>query len=106
MKIDRYVKDLSERVNDFVESAATVDLDDNDNDNDNYGLTVHDDEYYLYIGLAPPRFAYYRIARAKKKIGDTLTFEDVYDTITQDELDYYLKLCLKYLQNKDIKTER
>jgi hypothetical protein len=43
----------------------------------------------------PYRFHIYRHARAKKKIGDTYTCEDVYDTITQEELDWQLKQKLK-----------
>jgi hypothetical protein len=44
----------------------------------------------------PHRFSDYRLARAKKTapaIG--LTYEDVYDTITQEELDWELRQQLK-----------
>ena len=59
----------------------------------------YDDQYYLDIGSEPPRFADYRAAQAmeREKIGDSLTYEDedVWDSITQDELDYYLKMKLR-----------
>jgi hypothetical protein len=42
------------------------------------------------------RFAGYRAARAKKTAPAVgLTYEDVYDTITQEELDWFLKQKLK-----------
>jgi hypothetical protein len=54
-----------------------------------------DHDYYIDRGAEPPRFAQYRLARAKHKLGDTKTYQDVWDSITQDELDYYLKAQLK-----------
>jgi hypothetical protein len=55
----------------------------------------YDDDYYIAIGSEPPRFADYRAARAKitNAFGDK-TFEDVWDSITQDESDYCLKMNL------------
>ena len=80
MKVDRYVKDLFKQ------------LDSLSNGNDH----IYDDDYYIEIGSEPPRFADYRGARAK--INDTFgnkTYEDVWDSITQDESDYYLKMKLR-----------
>jgi len=55
-----------------------------------------DDEYYLDIGSRPPRFLYYRHKRWEKlDEWGKLTNEGVDDTITQDELDYYLKANLR-----------
>jgi hypothetical protein len=45
--------------------------------------------------MEPPRFANYRLARAKHTIGGTKTYQDVWNSITQDELDYYLKALLR-----------
>ena len=56
----------------------------------------YDDDYYLEIGSEPPRFADYRAARAK--VTDAFgnkTYEDVWDSITQDESGYYLKINLR-----------
>jgi hypothetical protein len=82
LKIDRYVKDLFKRLDNYNFS------DDNGNE--------YDDDYYLDIGSEPPRFADYRAARAKitNAFGNK-TFEDVWDSITQDELDFYLKMNLR-----------
>ncbi len=82
MKVDRYAKDLFKKL-------------------DNYDFTggngnEYNDDYYLEIGSEPPRFADYRAARTK--ITDAFgnkTFEDVWDSITQDESDYYLKANLR-----------
>ena len=56
----------------------------------------YDDQYYLDIGSEPPRFAYYRAARARltDAFGNK-TCEDVWDSTTQDESDYYLKMNLR-----------
>ena len=83
MKIDRYIKDISDRLNSAAAAAAGVNID------------YYDDQYYLEIGSEPPRIADYRAARAK--ITDAFgnkTFEDVWDNIIQDESDYYLKMNL------------
>jgi hypothetical protein len=82
LKIDRYIKDLFKKLEDYNFS--------NGNDNEN------DDDYYLDIGSEPSRFGDYRGARAK--ITDAFgnkTYEDVWDSITQDESDYYLKMNLR-----------
>jgi hypothetical protein len=81
LKADRYAKDLFKL------------LDSLSNGN---GSNEFDDDYYIAIGSEPPRFADYRAARAK--ITDAFgnkTCEDVWDSITQDELDYYLKMNLR-----------
>jgi hypothetical protein len=43
------------------------------------------------------KFANYRLARAKKTLGDgvTKTYEDVWDRVTLEELDYYLQRALE-----------
>jgi hypothetical protein len=82
LKIDRYVKDLFKKLDNYNFSSG--------NDNE------YDDDYYLEIGSEPPRFAEYRAARAK--VTDAFgnkTYEDVWDSITQDESDYYLKMNLR-----------
>jgi hypothetical protein len=83
LKVDRYAKDLFKKLDDYNFSSF------NDNEYD-------DDDYYLEIGSEPPRFTDYRAARAE--ITDAFgnkTFEDVWDSITQDESDYYLKMNLR-----------
>jgi hypothetical protein len=82
LKIDRYIKDISDRLNSAAAAGANIDH--------------YDEQYYLDIESEPPRFADYRAARAK--ITDTFgnkTCEDVLDSITQDESDYYLKMNLR-----------
>jgi hypothetical protein len=82
LKVDRYVKDLFKKLEDYNFS------DGNSNE--------YDDDYYIEMGSEPPRFADYRASRAK--ITDAFgnkTFEDVWDSITQDESDYYLKMNLR-----------
>ena len=82
MKIDRYAKDLSKKLDNYNFSS--------DNGNE------YDDDYYLEIESEPPRFAYYREARAKvTDVFGSETCEDVWDSITQDESDYYLKMNLR-----------
>lgn len=85
---DRLVNNLCDRVADI--------------DNDELPLgnvqpqSDSDHDYYLDIGMEPPRFAQYRLARSRHKDAFRgLTYEDVWDSITQDELDYYLKSRLR-----------
>lgn len=88
MKVDRYAKDLSKKLDSFSN--------DNCNYDDRYELTKHDDEYYLDRGSEPPRFAYYRHIRAEE--WEALGYKpwDEYDSrITQDELDFILKRNLR-----------
>ena len=80
MKVDRYAKDLFKRLGSLSNGNGHI-----------YG-----DDYYIEIGSEPPRFADYRAARAK--ITDAFgnkTCEDVWDSISQDELYYYLKMNLR-----------
>jgi hypothetical protein len=88
--VDRYAKDLYKRLDGFSNGNGNRNVSGLAKDYDD-----DDDDYCIAIGSEPLRFASYRRARAKKKIGDCLTFEDVYDSITQDELDYYLKAKLR-----------
>jgi len=89
LKIDKYTKDLSNRLNAVSGSGGG-------NGNNNNGITK-DDDYYLAIGSEPPRFAYYRHVRIEQCTDEwrKKTYECVWDTITQDELDYYLKAKLR-----------
>ena len=59
MKIDKYVKNLSNKLDSFSYG---------NNGNAPNGIidTKDDDDYYIEIGSEPPRFAGYRAARAKK----------------------------------------
>ena len=100
MKADRYAKDLFKKLDGL--SCENVHL------SSKHGriTIIHDDDYYLDRRTEPPRFEDYRAARCKKKIGDTLTFEDAWDTITQDELDYYLKLALKVPHEERYQIEK
>jgi len=80
LKVNSYAKDLFKRLDSLSNGIGHV----------------YDDDYYLEIGSEPPRFADYRAARAK--ITDAFgnkTYEDVWDSITQDESDYYLKMNLR-----------
>ena len=67
--------------------------------NDGNSFNSNDDEEDEAI--IQHRFACYRAARAKKTApallldGKGFTYEDVYDTITQEELDWSLKQQLK-----------
>ena len=79
-------------------------------DNEEEEGIFKDDDYYLERRLEPPRFAYYEAARPimiennnnKKPVPAIITSDNideymqVYDTITQDELDYHLKMKLKH----------
>ena len=82
MKVDRYVKDLFQKLDNCNFSSG--------NDNE------YDDDYYLEQGSEPPRFAEYREARAKiTDVFGNKKYEDVWDIITQDESDYCLKVNLR-----------
>ena len=82
MNVDRYAKDLFKKLDNYNFSSGNA--------------NKYDDDYFIKIGSEPPRFADYRAARAK--ITDAFgnkTCEDVWDSITQDESDYYLKMNLR-----------
>ena len=91
VKIDRFIKDISARLDD-ISSNGKYDDDggssSNNNDAYNNRIDKYDDEYYLDIGQDPPRFKYYRQARAE--MGN-----DYDSTITEDELAYALKRKLR-----------
>jgi hypothetical protein len=59
-------------------------------------VVVDEDEYYLAIGSEPP-FAYYRHVRIEQCTDEwkKLTMEAAIDSITQDELDFFLKSKLR-----------
>ena len=59
MKIDKYVKDLSKRLDSRFPDIGNG----NNDDNDGGGGIVKEDNYYLERRLEPPRFAYYKAAR-------------------------------------------
>ena len=91
MKVDRYAKDLYKRIDSFSNGNGNYD------DDDSYGLTKHDDEYYLDRGEEPPRFAYYRHVRAEEweALGHKEENHEYDSRITQDELDFILKRNLR-----------
>ena len=91
MKIDKYIKDLSKKLDSFSNGNGNYD------EEDSYGLTKHDDEYYLDIGSEPPRFAYYRHVRAEEweALGHKPWDREYDSRITQDELDFVLKRNLR-----------
>ncbi len=102
MKVDRYVKDLSRRLDTISGNG------DSDEDHDNYGLYEHDDDYYLDIGSEPPRFAYYRHVRIEKSNDEyrKKSYEAAYDGITQDELDFSLKRKLRMTPEQRYQREK
>jgi hypothetical protein len=103
LKIDRYVKDLSRRLDSFSYGNGN----NNDEDDDSYGLYKHDDDYYLDTGSQPPRFAYYRHIRAEKwKASGPHEPSDYDNTTTQDELDYGLKRKLRMTPEERYRREK
>jgi hypothetical protein len=92
MKVDKYAKDVFKKLDGFSSSDGGNGHHHNNGDNNNGIIIIKDDDYYYERGLEPPRFAYYRYKRAKKcDAWGNKTYEDIYETITQDELDYGLK---------------
>jgi hypothetical protein len=82
LKVDRYAKDLFKKLDNYNFSSG--------NGNE------YNDGCFIEIGSEPPRFTDYREARAKTTDAfGNKTCEDVWDSITQDELDYYLKMNLR-----------
>jgi hypothetical protein len=90
LKVDRYAKDLSKKLDNFSNGNGNY-------DDDGYVLYKHDDEYYLDRGSEPPRFAYYRHVRAEewKALGHKPWDHEYDNRITQDELDFILKRVLR-----------
>jgi hypothetical protein len=77
LNLERSISNLSKRLDKIVESKE--------------GLKEDDIEIAIET-----RFAKLREARAKKTASAVgLTYEDVYDTITQEELDWWLRQKLK-----------
>jgi hypothetical protein len=68
-------------------------------DDDKYRIDKYDDEYYLSIGEDPPRFTYYRQARAERwKALQEQGHHKPSDTdpgVTQEEIDFGLKRALR-----------
>jgi hypothetical protein len=88
LKTDRYIKDISDRLNDISNGNGS-------SDDDNYGLDKYDDEYYLDAGRTPPRLTYYRIARG-----------DDHHSVTHEELDYRLKQKLRMTPEQRYQREK
>ena len=76
MKIDKHLKDLSNRLNAVSGSS-----------DDNNEITT-DDDYYLAIGSEPPRFAYYRQVRIERSNDEwrKRTLEAAYDSYLKKKL--------------------
>jgi hypothetical protein len=85
----QYIKDISDRLNTISSHKA--------NAYSSNGFEDYDDEYYLDMGSEPLRFAYYRHIRVEQCDDEyrKKTFECVHDSITQDQLHYYLKRKLR-----------
>lgn len=95
VEISTQINNLSKRL-DFLDGNGNGDNDGRSNGNANHKRHDYDDhDYYLDREMEPPRFANYRLARAKHTLGGTKTYQDVWDSITQDEHDYYLKARLR-----------
>jgi hypothetical protein len=70
---------------------------DTGNGNGNGYAAADDHDYYLDRGMEPPRFAYCRQVRIERCTDERRkrSLECVNDSITHDELDYYLKARLR-----------
>lgn len=81
-----------------------------DIDNDNYQCQdqEHDDEYYLARGLIPPKFRRYKQIRMEKWVAaGNKPWDSCYDrTITQEELDFYLKRELRKAPEERYQAEK
>jgi hypothetical protein len=112
-EIDRYAKDIFGKLDNMFPDLSHTTPTTTTSSTANYNeilKNAEDDNYYLERNEEPPRFAYYKIARrlmiennkTKKPVPAIITTEDlddympVYDTTTQDELDYELKRKLKH----------
>jgi hypothetical protein len=93
LKIDRYIKDLSYKLNSFSNNG-------NGNNDDK------DDDYYLDIGSEPPRFLYYRHVRAQEWEALGHKGSDYDGSIAQDELDYALKEELRISPEQRYRQEK
>jgi hypothetical protein len=100
LKIDKYIKDISDRLDNIISSSST-------NDDSYKKIGKYDDEYYLDQNRDPPRFLLYRQARAEKWEASGPHGPSEYDdTITQDELDYALKRRLRITPEQRYQDEK
>jgi hypothetical protein len=90
LKIDKYIKDISDRLDDISSNNGNGN-NSNVKFDDRYKIDKYDDEYYLDIGQDPPRFKYYRQARAEKWEVLDHAPSDTDPSITLDEIEYGLK---------------
>ena len=105
MKTDRQIKNIADRLNAISNSSSDA-LEGNtnsngnghnDNNNDNNNDNKRDDDYYLNMNRDPPRFLYYRQARAEKEEAHA---------VTMDELDYALKRRLRMIPESRYQHEK
>jgi hypothetical protein len=100
MKIDKSVQSMLKRLENILPGSSGSSKWDDDTDRKETTQEELDDIETEQYG-EPHRFHIYRHARAKKTApallmdGDGFTYEDVYDTITQEELDWQLRQQLK-----------
>jgi hypothetical protein len=97
LKADKFIKDISDRFDNIINTGNFRSESDLNNNNNSHGPDKYNDEFYLDRGEEPPRFEYYRQARIDNCTDERRkkSFECVYDTITQDELDFALKRELR-----------
>lgn len=109
-QIDRSVKDIFEKLDSMFPDLPPLTTTSPTANNNEILKNAQDDKYYLERNEEPPRFAYYKIARrlmiennkTKMPVPGIIKTEDlddymsVYDTTTQDELDYKLKMDLMH----------
>ena len=125
-QIDRYAKDISEKLDSMFPNLAPSPsaTRPNANNNNNYSellKNAKDDNYYLERNLEPPRFELYKIARKliienidknKRRVPGILKTEDlddylpVYNPMTMDEFDYDLKRKLMHTTPEERYQER
>ena len=103
MKIDRYTKGISSR----LDSLSLATANGSGGNGNNGGIDNFDDDYYLAIGSQPPRFQAYRHWRWEQlDEWGKLICEDVDETVTQDELDFGLKRWLRKTPEERYQEER
>jgi hypothetical protein len=97
LKTDKFIKDISQRIDNISNNGNGNCNGCSSNNDDEYKIDKYDDQYYLDIGSEPPRFAYYRHIRVEQCTDDCRkkTYACIIDSITQDELDYALKRELR-----------
>jgi hypothetical protein len=94
LKTDKYIRDILDRLNAISNNNNSGNGDGHD---DGFKYYDDEDEYYLDVGSEPLRFAYYRHVRIQNSKDEyrKKSYEAANDSITQDELDYYLKAKLR-----------